>query len=69
MPIYEYKCKLCKEITESLMMPWEKKDESVICQKCGGRAYKIMSAHGGYDIKGDNSASERPKQAGSFKKK
>jgi putative FmdB family regulatory protein len=71
VPIYEFKCIKCEAVTESVMKPWSKSDEEyfVQCSQCGGKAYKTLSLFGGYQIKGDNSASERPRQAGSFKKK
>lgn len=68
MPIYEYKCRLCAKVTESIMKPWETKNP-VQCPECGGACDRVWSGIGGYTIKGDNSGSERPKHAGSFKTK
>ena len=69
MPIYEYKCKSdrCGIKFESISKPWESK--GVKCPKCKvSDCIKVISAPGGYNIKGNNSASVRPKSAGSFKK-
>jgi hypothetical protein len=50
---------------ESLTSPWE----PVICPKCGAKpCEKQVTAHAGYHIQGDNSASRRPGHAGSFKR-
>ena len=43
MPIYEYKCKDCGQISELLVM---KKDEAVHCALCNSQNLeKLMSAH------------------------
>jgi hypothetical protein len=36
---------------------------------CDGLMERVLHAHAGYKIKGNNSASQRPKQAGSFPRK
>lgn len=63
MPIYEYACMRCMRTWE--VIGWH--GMNVRCEKCGDRAKRVPSAAGGYHIKGDNSASQRPKGAGSFK--
>ena len=63
MPIYEFECKKCGNSFELLT---EFGKESVPCPDCNGLAFKILSALGGYKIKGDNSSSTKPK-GGAFK--
>jgi putative FmdB family regulatory protein len=43
VPIYEYRCENCGDILERMMPISEMKDE-VICEWCGGKARRIMSA-------------------------
>ena len=49
MPIYEYQCTCCNEITEELQKfsdpPMEK------CPKCGGQVHKLMSMNS-FHLKG-----------------
>jgi putative FmdB family regulatory protein len=69
MPIFELECQDCKHKFESLM---KDKDEieHAECPKCESMDLQFcFSLFGGYSIKGDNSASVRPKRAGSFKRK
>jgi len=67
MPLYDYKCKSCQEVTQSVMATWN--DKLILCPKCGkSEAERMFPAPGGYSIKGDNSASVKPKRSGSFKK-
>ena len=66
MPIYQYACPKCSEEIE-LFRPMNA--EAPSCQKCGTELEKQISAHAGYSIKGNNSASQRPRGAGSFKGK
>jgi hypothetical protein len=40
-----------------------------LCDCCNGLMEKVLTAHAGYKIKGNNSASQRPKQAGSFNRR
>ena len=40
MPVYEYKCLKCNHKQEKLVRG---KESLVRCEKCGGRAQKIMS--------------------------
>ena len=74
MPIYEFKCKnnKCEKVFESLIKPWDDRYSTykgVICPHCKYLGCeRIISAHGGYTIKGNNSASQKPKSSGSFKK-
>ena len=43
MPIYEYRCEKCGEITEILMLG---KEEAPACKGCGSESLvKLMSAH------------------------
>jgi hypothetical protein len=40
------------------------------CPNCQSSQLQVcLSAHGGYSIKGNNGASQRPRQAGSFRGK
>lgn len=60
MPIYQYKCEECERHFEELRSI---KDDSPIRCKCGSEnVYKVPSAHGGYEIKGNNSASTKPRR-------
>ena len=66
MPLYEYKCRACGVISESLVKTWT--GTLVKCPECGaGTCDRIITAPGGYNIKGNNGASAKPKSAGSFK--
>ena len=68
MPLYDFKCEQCGHEYEGLIVP-AKKDQKQQCPKCQGHhAVRQLSSHGGYHISGNNSASQRPKGAGSFKK-
>lgn len=43
MPIYEYSCKKCGEVTELLVLG---KEETPVCRECGSEDMtKLMSAH------------------------
>lgn len=43
MPIFEYRCNACNEVSEFLVLG---KDEVISCSKCGSRdLLKLMSAH------------------------
>ena len=43
MPIFEYRCNACNEISEFIVF---RKDERLSCSKCGGHdLVKVMSAH------------------------
>lgn len=75
MPLYEYECQKCSEITEALQKfsdaPLKK------CPHCGGKVNKIMSQNafhlkgqGWYvtDYKGKNSSNAAPGESGATKK-
>jgi putative FmdB family regulatory protein len=42
MPLYEYKCGICRHITCD-MRPDKERDNIAVCEKCGGVAKKIIS--------------------------
>lgn len=42
MPIYEYKCKKCEQVSE-FIKSINSNDKTVICPSCGGKAYRIVS--------------------------
>jgi putative FmdB family regulatory protein len=47
MPIYEFRCKKCKKIFESLVLS-PKEEETVSCPKCGTKGgEKLMSVFTG----------------------
>lgn len=50
MPIYEYKCKQCGKIVETLVLKPE--DEPKKCPYCGGKLVKIFSGGVGFVFKG-----------------
>jgi putative FmdB family regulatory protein len=58
MPIYRFECNECKQEFESISKPFEPGQ----CPKClTVNCTKLISSHSNYEIKGDNSASTRPK--------
>lgn len=65
MPLYEYQCRQCGHLNEFLIRRPD--DEQGIecerpeCQSADLR--RVLSAHGGYQINGDNSASTRPRKS------
>lgn len=66
MPIRDYDCKLCGKATLDLLVMGT---DTPCCQHCGSdQLDQKLVAIGGYHINGNNSASQRPKNAGSFKK-
>ena len=66
MPLRDIHCSDCGETTENCLV---KMDEKPVCPVClSERAAYLVAMHGGYHIKGNNSASARPNRAGSFKK-
>lgn len=68
MPLFDFKCnnENCGLLFEGFIRTG---DEVTMCPNCGSDdCVKQMPAYGGYHIKGNNGASQRPKQAGSFKK-
>jgi putative FmdB family regulatory protein len=43
MPIYEYQCKTCNEVSEFLVLG---SDDQLTCKRCKGKdLVKLMSAH------------------------
>lgn len=65
MPLYSYTCKACCESTETITS--YPPPDSLQCTHCGSHATTLdLSTPGNYTIKGNNSASTRPK--GGFKK-
>lgn len=66
MPLFEYECMDCQHRFESLERNPDKPE--AYCPRCGfHQLQRLLTSHAGYSIKGDNSASVRPKGAGSFK--
>lgn len=64
-PLYEVECLYCKKAFETLA---KNKDELVDqkCAYCGRNGLQmVLAGFGGYHITGNNSASVRPKRAGS----
>lgn len=65
MPYYSFTCKKCEHVYTELC----KMGESAPCPECKSEdVKKNITAAGGYFMKGDNSASVRPKRAGSWKR-
>lgn len=66
MPLKDACCLDCGHRWEALL---KTKDDAVACPSCSSTQVQYeLGLFGGYSIKGNNSASVRPKQAGSFKK-
>ncbi len=67
MPLHEYHCAGCgNHFDELIRMP---EDEPSFCKYCASAdIHRSLSAHGGYKINGNNSASSKPKRAASFKR-
>lgn len=53
MPIYEFKCKICKKISEVLVKNSEMDKQTVQCPECGQDAKKVLSV-GYFKINGFN---------------
>lgn len=66
MPIFSFHCAHCDKQHDAIV---DRDTEKHECPDCGDAASKVPSTFGGYSIRGNNSASVRPKQAGSFKGK
>ena len=66
MLLLDFHCTRCKREFEALV----KENEAPACPDCldSENVERALSAFAGYTIKGDNSASVRPKRAGAFKK-
>jgi putative FmdB family regulatory protein len=60
-PLFDYKCSQCDHVWEVLVKSSEVGTHS-FCVKCGSEGQVQLSAHATYKIKGDNSASTRPKK-------
>jgi putative FmdB family regulatory protein len=60
MPLFDFKCKSCGHEFEAI----QKNDaETILCPSCNTWfCEKLLSKVGTYFIKGDNSASTRPKK-------
>ncbi len=67
MPLYEYLCRECGHQFEAIVYS---PDEEVCCPHCErSKVERLVSTYGGYQMRGNNSASTRPKNAGSWRKK
>jgi putative FmdB family regulatory protein len=63
MPIYEFECSKCEDRFDSYEPP---ETTVAACPSCNlPTGSRVPSTFGGYQINGDNSASQRPKGAGS----
>ena len=68
MPLHDFECVHCGLVMEGVLIRGEADLNELDCAKCGStELQKLMSAHGGYAIRGNNSASQRPRNAGSFR--
>lgn len=66
---HDYQCESCGHIEEHLLSTTEDKNDLRSCVHCGTISSKLLpNAVANYHIKGDNSASVRPK-AGLVRKK
>lgn len=65
MPIYEFQCNSCGHIFEKIVGRHDRNTEDLAeCPHCNTQTGRYLpSAHGGYSIRGDNSASVRPRNA------
>jgi putative FmdB family regulatory protein len=70
MPLYVLRCGDCNHEWEEIYGVNEAR-QGVDCPKCNREKSATITpaGFGGYSIKGNNSASVRPKQAGSFRGK
>lgn len=68
--MFDFQCNYCGTSFEALKWQDNTGDEisNPKCPKCGDKNVDIKPNFAGYNIYGDNSASQRPKQAGSFKR-
>lgn len=67
MPLRDYECKTCQKVWEEFIQTKEDIPEN--CIYCDSSDIQSkLSTPGGYTIHGSNSASTRPRNAGSFKK-
>jgi putative FmdB family regulatory protein len=67
MPLYDFYCKQCEKEFESLSKPYD----PVKCPACGTYPCErtAVTTFAGYSAIPNNSASQRPSGAGSFKRK
>jgi putative FmdB family regulatory protein len=66
MPLIEFECQECGAVFDSIIS--RKEDEKVECPKCSSSLVKEqLSAPSNYYIKGNNSASTRPRTGGSVR--
>lgn len=63
---FNFRCTRCECEFEALVGD----EEAGACPKCGDSEYveRAATASGGYHIRGDNSASVRPRGAGAFRR-
>lgn len=67
MPIREFQCKSCGHIVEDIM--YHPEDSVPRCPHCETDSMSVLpSAVGGYTIRGSNSSSTRPRNAGAFRR-
>ena len=64
MPIYEYECRKCNDVFESLLGPGDEPPLSISCpyDNCSGVADKVMSATSGLTGKGGRERGFGPSQ-------
>lgn len=65
MPLYDFKCQFCKHAEERIC---RSSTLSLKCTQCNKITSRQFPKLGGYHMKGDNSASTKSKNSGSFKK-
>jgi putative FmdB family regulatory protein len=64
--LFDYRCNRCEHEFEKFTNTANA--EIIKCSKCGSEKVQKMLNFAGYHIWGTNTASVRPKRAGSFKK-
>jgi len=66
-PLRDYQCRECSHVWEEFIQT--KEDIPDACVQCdSAKVDPLPGAHGGYRIRGSNSASTTPRGTGSFKK-
>lgn len=72
MPLKEFKCKLCNHVTESTIRNAQDLSDTK-CDACGAGVNDLdevkFYSSGLYLVKGDNSASQRPRPSKSTERK
>lgn len=69
MPLHDFICTDCAHQFEEFFRPGEPVPNKTTCAHCDtNTAERLPSAHGGYAIRGNNSASVTPKGSKSFKR-